>query len=91
MSNVVLWFCEMQKKGKSDVYLTFQNNVYNFFYAECPSGYLGDSCSEVCPSSHYGAGCRQKCNCTACHHIYGCIQTRTINGMLIKTNSFLYV
>lgn len=39
----------------------------------CPAGYYGINCSDVCSTSYYGIGCTTKCECTPCHHIYGCM------------------
>nr|XP_034307274.1 uncharacterized protein LOC117682853 isoform X2 [Crassostrea gigas] len=42
---------------------------------DCPAGYFGHNCSDMCTQPSYGIQCGQKCNCTACHHIFGCYLT----------------
>lgn len=39
----------------------------------CSAGYYGANCNQLCPPYLYGLGCKQTCDCTSCHHIYGCI------------------
>lgn len=50
--------------------------IFYIDYIKCPSG-----CSEACTPLHYDSACREKCNCTPCHHIYGCNQTLVMEGM----------
>uniref|UniRef100_A0A8W8M0P6 Uncharacterized protein n=1 Tax=Magallana gigas TaxID=29159 RepID=A0A8W8M0P6_MAGGI len=47
-------------------------------FVDCPAGYFGHNCSDMCTQPSYGIQCGQKCNCTACHHIFGCNLTTEI-------------
>lgn len=57
-----------------------------FQFSECPLGYFGDNCTNICPSSYYGRVCVHKCECSPCHHIYGCVSTTLIR---VAGQSFL--
>lgn len=47
---------------------------------DCPEGYRGINCSDVCPPTTYGIRCMQKCQCSSCHHVYGCNITLKTTG-----------
>lgn len=54
----------------------------------CPEGYNGTNCSEVCYPPTYGPECKQTCNCSSCHHIYGCNTTSGKEGELVAVINF---
>ncbi|XP_052679434.1 uncharacterized protein LOC128160192 isoform X1 [Crassostrea angulata] len=54
---------------------------------ECPAGFFGTNCSAECPALYYGIGCLQNCDCSPCHHVYGCVSSTLIT----ETTSHGYV
>lgn len=42
---------------------------------DCPVGYFGESCTDKCTPPSYGELCSDVCDCTLCHHIFGCNET----------------
>lgn len=48
--------------------------IYFSMYIVCPDGYFGQNCSKPCTPGLYGPGCVEKCNCSHCHHVYGCYE-----------------
>ncbi|XP_034308401.2 uncharacterized protein [Magallana gigas] len=52
---------------------------------DCPAGYFGHNCSDMCTEPSYGIQCGQKCNCSACHHIFGCNLTTEIPEIRTST------
>lgn len=53
----------------------------------CPAGYYGANCSFMCFKPYYGTGCVTKCECSPCHHVYGC--KLTTKGNKIKNTHAL--
>nr|XP_034307811.1 uncharacterized protein LOC105323993 [Crassostrea gigas] len=54
---------------------------------ECPAGYFGVNCTNICPPLYYGIMCLQKCDCSTCHHVQGCISTTRIPVEILGTTS----
>ncbi|XP_052680082.1 uncharacterized protein LOC128160794 [Crassostrea angulata] len=52
---------------------------------DCPAGYFGLNCSDMCTQPSYGFLCNQVCNCSACHHIFGCNLTTEIPEIRTST------
>lgn len=59
------------------MYITILNSLKRIFLLECPAGYYGTNCSKVCLASYYGIRCVTKCECSPCHHVYGCMLMTT--------------
>lgn len=55
----------------------------------CSAGYYGANCNQLCPPYLYGLGCKHSCDCSSCHHIYGCITSTITAGRQIYTQLFL--
>lgn len=54
---------------------------YFLSFLACPAGYFGTNCSEKCWTHNYGIGCSRTCECSPCHHIYGCLLVTTVKPM----------
>ncbi|XP_052679865.1 uncharacterized protein LOC128160570 [Crassostrea angulata] len=64
------------------------NNYHDGDYCiECPAGYFGVNCTNICPPLYYGIMCLQKCDCSTCHHVQGCISTTRIPVEILGTTS----
>lgn len=61
--------------------------LYTFYQSACPAGYYGINCSDVCHTSYYGVGCITKCECSPCHHIYGCMLFTTVTQTMQRINT----
>ncbi|XP_034306494.2 multiple epidermal growth factor-like domains protein 10 [Magallana gigas] len=51
----------------------FNQYKYGNDCKDCPAGYFGNGCTEKCVLPSFGRACSDTCNCSFCHHVFGCI------------------
>lgn len=56
------------------------NDVLKFL--DCPAGYFGNGCTEKCVLPSFGRACSDTCNCSFCHHVFGCILSSESKGII---------
>lgn len=56
------------------------NDVLKFL--DCPAGYFGNGCTEKCVLPSFGRACSDTCNCSFCHHVFGCILSSEFKGII---------
>ena len=56
-------------------------------------GFIGINCNVHCPLPSYGQGCQLECFCQPndCHHVFGCIRSKSGNRKRKQDKKITYL